>query len=201
MESEHARWSRIFSGSSFYYGHEPGPVARRAVKYARSLSPSGGAALDAGCGEGQDLGFLAQSGYDATGLDFAETGIEKAEKLLALQGQKARLEVADLARWETEQRFDLVIAINCLQFLGHDAPRVLERLQNLVAPGGVFGFSAFAREHQDENPHDGALYRFHLDELLANFANWQPFEAARLWQWGADGPQPFVTLVAGKIAP
>ena len=28
---------------------------------------------------------------------------------------------------------------------------------------------------------------------------WQPFEAAKLWQWGAGGQaQPFVTLVARK---
>ena len=199
METELERWSRTFSGSTFFYGLEPGPVARRAVKYARSLQPSGGRALDAGCGEGQDLKFLAQSGYDALGLDFTSEGIEKARLLLEQSGDKARLEVADLTVWNTDERFDLVLCINALQFVGEDAPLVLSQLQDLVAPGGVLGFSAFARESSDEKAFDGALYRFHLDELLLNFAGWQPFEAARLWQWGQSGPQPFVTLVAGRL--
>lgn len=199
METEHERWSRIFSGSSLYYGQEPGSVARRAVKYARSLRAAGGKALDAGCGEGQDLLFLADSGYEALGVDFTEEGIAKARRLLEEHGQSARLEVADLTRWDTEEQFDLVLCINSLQFVGAEAPRVLERLRDKVAPGGVLGFSAFGRENINENPLDGALYRFHLDEVLLNFQGWQPFEAARLWQWGQSGPQPFVTLVAGKI--
>jgi len=191
----------MFSGSSFYYGLEPGSVARRAIKYARSLSPHGGRALDAGCGEGQDLLFLAQNGYDALGLDFTEEGIEKARVLLGENGAHAKLEVTDLTQWQTDEKFDLVLAINCLQFTGEAAPSVLQKLQDKVAPGGVLGFSAFAREQESDSPLDGALYRFHVDELLTNFSAWQPFEAARLWQWGSDGsgPQPFVTLVAGKM--
>ncbi|RYX86202.1 class I SAM-dependent methyltransferase [bacterium] len=201
METEHERWSRIFSGSTFFYGQEPGSVARRAVKYARSLKATGGNALDAGCGEGQDLLYLAQNGYDCLGLDFTSEGIAKSGLLLEHNGQKSRLEVADLTQWNTNEQFDLVLCINSLQFLGADAPQVLNKLKNLVAPGGVFGFSAFAREYRDENPIEGSIYRFHLDELLLNFADWQPFEAARLWQWGKSGsaPQPFATLVASKI--
>ncbi len=201
METEHERWSRIFSGSSFFYGLEPGSVARRAVKYARSLKPTGGKALDAGCGEGQDLLFLAQSGYNCLGLDFTREGLTKAGRLLEQNRYQARLEVADLTQWNTTERFDLVLCINALQFVGQDALQVLEKLKSLVAPGGVFGFSAFAREDRDENPLADSIYRFHLDELLLNFADWQPFEAARLWQWGGsgNGPQPFVTMVVGKI--
>ena len=32
MDSEYQRWNRIFAGDRFYYGEEPGPVARRAVE-------------------------------------------------------------------------------------------------------------------------------------------------------------------------
>ena len=81
METEHERWSRVFSGSTFFYGQEPGSVVRRTVKYARSLKPEGGSALDAGCGEGQDLLFLARSGYNCLGLDFTSEGIAKAHHL------------------------------------------------------------------------------------------------------------------------
>ena len=67
---EYQRWSAVFAGDDYYYGSEPGPVARRAVRYHRRYRPRGGTALDAGCGEGQDLAFLAEQGYVATGVEF-----------------------------------------------------------------------------------------------------------------------------------
>ena len=197
-ESEYERWSRIFSGSDFYYGHEPGPVARRTLRYALPMrSKQTASALDVGCGEGQDLLFLRQNGYAATGVDFTQTGLDKAKRLLEEHGLNAPLVQADLREWETDARFDVVLAVNCLQFLGSDAPATLEKVTRLVAPNGVLGLSVFARE-DGEDALDGSIYRWTLDELLAQLKGWQPFEAARLWQWGQSGPQPFVTIIAAR---
>ena len=198
MSSELTRWTRNFADSEYLYGHDPGPVARRALRYHRPLLGAAQAptALDVGCGEGQDLVFLAQQGYDATGLDFTETGLSKARQIVEDNGERAKLVRADILDWQTEIRFDLVLAVNCLQFLGADAPRALEKVQSLVAPGGVLGLSMFARDDAATPPVEGTIYRWTLDELQMNFTGWQPFEAARLWQWNADGPQPFVTLIA-----
>ena len=197
MLPELERWTRSFAEAEYLYGHDPGPVARRALRYHRPLiGHQGASALDVGCGEGQDLLFLAQSGYDATGLDFTENGLAKARHLLQENSCSAELVRADIAQWESEARFDLVLAVNSLQFLGAAAPRALQRTQNMVKPGGVIGLSMFARENADEAALDGTIYRWTLDELLSNFATWQPFEAARLWQWSGGDAQPFVTLIA-----
>ena len=198
MNPELERWTRNFAGSEYLYGHDPGPVARRAVRYQRPLWRSNrtATALDVGCGEGQDLLFLAQESYDATGLDFTDTGIEKARKIVRDNGQRARLVRADILDWCAEAKFDLVLAVNSLQFLGADAPRALRRTIELVAPGGVIGLSMFARDDANELPLESSIYRWTLDELQSNFSDWQPFEAARLWQWNKEGPQPFVTLIA-----
>ncbi len=198
-QTEFDRWSQLFAAPTFYYGHAPGPVARRAVRYHRPLQNRGGAALDAGSGEGQDTLFLAESHYDVTAVEWTGAGVEKSRRLLDEKGLQATLVQADLRTWKTEEKFDLVISINSLQFLGNDAPGALERLKNSVAPGGVIGISVFGREDAGENPLDGTIYRWTLDEILANFSGWQPFEAARLWQWGASGPQPFVTLIAANF--
>ena len=198
MNPELERWTRNFADDDYLYGHDPGPVARRAVRYHRPLlgDQINSCALDVGCGEGQDLVFLAQQGYAATGLDFTATGIAKARKIVEDNGQRANLVCADVLDWQIDQKFDLVLAVNSLQFLGADAPRALQRTLDLVAPGGVIGLSMFARDEAGEPPLDGTIYRWTLDELQLNFVGWQPFEAARLWQWNAEGPQPFVTLVA-----
>ena len=196
--SELERWTRTFADNEYFYGHDPGPVARRAVRYHRPLCRSNQqcTALDVGCGEGQDLLFLAQHSYDSTGLDFTETGIAKARQIMEHNGERANLVRADILDWQSETRFDLVVAVNCLQFLGFDAPRALKRVQSLVKPGGVLGLSMFARDDAATAPVEGSIYRWTLDELQLNFVGWQPFEAARLWQWNAEGPQPFVTLIA-----
>src|ERR1051326_205266 len=36
------RWSAVFAGEEYYYGTEPGPVARRAVRYHRQYRARGG---------------------------------------------------------------------------------------------------------------------------------------------------------------
>lgn len=202
MISEQERWSRNFSGSDFFYGLEPGPVARRTVRYHLPLCAADRSctALDVGCGEGQDLAFLAASGYDAWGVDFAVPGLNKARRLLQMRGAQASLFESSVLDFEPKRQFDLVLAVNSLQFVGAMAPRALERVQGWVAPGGVLGFSAFAREAEQDRALVDGIYRWTLDELLANFRDWQPFEAARLWQWSgaANEAQPFVTLVARK---
>lgn len=199
IDTEHQRWSRIYAGDRYYYGADPGPVARRAVRYHRAYLPVGGRALDAGCGEGQDLAFLAEAGYETTGVDFTAAGAEKARLLIASRGLTAEVHQQDLRTLNFDARFDLVIAVNALQFMGADAPACLDRLMELVAPGGVMGLSLFARA-ADEAALSGTLWFTTLEELLARFRGWQPLEAANLWQWNVstNEPQPFVTLIARK---
>lgn len=202
IDSELARWSRIYAGEQYYYGSEPGPVARRAVRYHRAYLPQGGAALDAGCGEGQDLAFLAERGYRATGIEFTPAGAAKARHLVAGRGLNATVLEQDLRSLPSEGLFDLVIAVNSLQFMGTDAAACLDRLMERVAPGGVLGISLFGRT-PEEAPHSGTLWFVTLEELLERFRNWQPLEAARLWQWNVstNQPQAFVTLVARNTPP
>jgi SAM-dependent methyltransferase len=225
--SEYQRWSAIFAGDEYYYGSEPGPVARRAVRYHRQHRPRGGAALDAGCGEGQDLAFLAERGYVATGTEFTEAGIAKAERLLRSRNLEAELVNQDLRSYEPGRRFDLVLAVNSVQFLAGDGPSCLRRLVATVIPGGVFGISVFARPLAGDRealeeavpvsrsnpsgtfggdprfvPHvSHGIWLLSIEELLDYFTGWQMLEAARLWQWNphTNQPQPFLTLIARNV--
>jgi SAM-dependent methyltransferase len=198
---EYQRWSAIYDGEQYYYGSEAGPVARRSVRYHRQYRPRGGAALDAGCGEGQDLAYLAEQGYVATGVEFTEAGAAKAERLLHSRGLEAEVIRQDLRVFEPPRQYDLVLAVNAVQFLGRDADACLARLIGAVAPGGVFGISLFARPDGSsaaDNTAASGLWLVTMEELLDRFSGWQMLEAARLWQWNphTHQPQPFVTLVA-----
>jgi len=205
--AERARWSAIYAGPNYYYGFDTGPVARRAVRYSRPLIAKGSTpfALDVGCGEGQDVAFLCESGYQTTGLDFVPDAIGKAQNLLAARDLKAELFAGDLRDWNWDKQFDLVLAINSLQFLGSDAPAILARVMQAVAVKGVLGLSLFACEAGREVK--GGVFFIALEELLNCFdckgenRSWQMLETTKLWQWNAreNAPQPFVTLIAQKL--
>jgi SAM-dependent methyltransferase len=206
-DPQHRFWSEAFGGPGYYYGDEPGPVARRAVRYHRLLMPQGGTAFDAGSGEGQDLAFLAERGYRATGIEFTATGIRKSEQLLRSRSLEAELlecDLRDLAAEKAPQgrQFDLVLAVNTLQFMGEAGSPCLDRLAAAVRPGGVIGLSLFARE-ADQPALDRGIWYVSLDELIGRFPRWQMLEAACLWQWHVptNWPQPFVTLIARAPGP
>jgi trans-aconitate methyltransferase len=207
QDREHARWSAAFAGAEYFYGLDAGPVARRAVRYHRPLRCGGSTpvALDLGCGEGQDLAYLAECGYDATGVDFVENAIGKAQNLLARRGLTARAEYSDLRQWRAKQTYELVLACNSLQFLGQDAPVILERVRDAVAPDGVLALSLFGCENGEAVQE--SVYFSSLENLLSRFEHlganrrWQMLETANLWQWNrsTNAPQPFVTLIAQRL--
>lgn len=202
VDRELARWSSIYAGESYYYGQDPGPVARRAVRYHRAFHREGGTALDAGCGEGQDLAFLAAEGYTATGWELTPEGAEKSHRLLESRGLAGTVQRRDLRSISGGESYDLVLAVNSLQFMGADAPAALDRLMSLVAPQGVIGVSLFGRR-PEEAALAGTVWFFIFEELLERFGNWQCLEAARLWQWNVatNEPQSFLTLIARNAPP
>lgn len=167
---QYQKWNSIYADHKYFYGQEPGPVARRAVRYHRPLCPSGGTALDVGCGEGQDLAFLAECGYQATGVDFTEHGVAKTRRLLEQRHLQAQVLQCDARQHDFVHQYNLVIAVNSLQFMGAAAGDCLARVMDAVAPGGIIGLSLFAR---DENimPLRDDIFYLTLPELMARFQN------------------------------
>lgn len=94
--------------------------------------------LDLGCGEGADVLWLAQAGWQATGIDISDTAIERARTAATQQGlqDRARFICQDLNNWDPTETFDLIIS----SFL--QSPVELEREKILAAaltrlnPGG-----------------------------------------------------------------
>ena len=126
-EDRYRQKDRIWSG-------RVNPVMAEIVE---PLEP--GRALDLGCGEGGDAGWLARRGWRVTGVDISVTALERAAAHVAEAGLADRVtfERHDLAHGFPEGEFDLVSA----QFLQSpiDFPReqVLRRAAAAVAPGGL----------------------------------------------------------------
>ncbi len=95
-----------------------------------------GRVLDVACGEGRNAIWLAQRGWDATGVDFSAVALDKARQLAHERGVSVTWVHADTTTWEPTGPFDLVLVLYL-----HLAPQhrrvVLRRMAGHLGPGGV----------------------------------------------------------------
>lgn len=99
-----------------------------------------GTVLDVGCGQGRDALFLAKQGYQVTGMDASQRGIE--QMLASAQAQNLPLQgiVADFYSYPFSQTYDVVVLDSILHFQKKDLARELALLQTLtdqLNPGGL----------------------------------------------------------------
>ena len=67
-----------------------------------------GKALDVACGEGRNALWLAEQGWDVTGMDFSDVAIGKAEQIAAKRSLSINWIAADASSFELPQHeFDL----------------------------------------------------------------------------------------------
>ena len=108
------------------------PIVVAGAKFLQDYSKS--RALDYGAGTGRNSVFLANLGVDVLAVD---QDIEDLEKL-AINNKLVYPVKADLRDWEIQDKFDLVVATNVLQFFDNDtATRCLNDMTNCLNSGGV----------------------------------------------------------------
>ena len=112
------------------------PPSTHVLAEVADLPP--GRALDAGCGHGAEAVWLAQQGWEVTGVDFSPTALAHAAAAAREAGVEARVAwvEADLGSWAPPQSlFDLV---SCLYLhVAGDVGELVTRLAGGVAQGGT----------------------------------------------------------------
>jgi SAM-dependent methyltransferase len=81
--------------------------------------------------------WLAQQGWAVTGVDFADVGLAKAERLAREGGVTADWIAADVTSWESGTAFDLVIVFY-LQLPADQRRLAVRTAIRALAPGGTF---------------------------------------------------------------
>ena len=70
-----SRWDAIFASREFRFNREPNGFL---AEVAKTLTP--GKALEIGAGQGRNAIYLAQQGWDVTGVDSSAEGIGQARQ-------------------------------------------------------------------------------------------------------------------------
>lgn len=145
---------------------------------AVTLQP--GRALDLGCGEGGDVIWLAEHGWEATGIDISPTAIARAAAAAEAAGlgtDRARFLAADLTE-TPEGTFDLVTASFLHSPVAIPRQQILRQAAARVAPGGRLLITSHAdfppwaavsdgHEHQFLSPQE------ELDHLALDPDEWE----------------------------
>ena len=117
-----------------------GPARTELVDLVTEGRLTPGRAVDLGCGSGANAVFLAQQGFEVTGVDFSPVALTKASALSAEAGVEVRWVEADLTVVPlpgVEGPVDLVVDYGTLDDLrGARRAAMATNAARLVAPGG-----------------------------------------------------------------
>ncbi|WP_420629857.1 class I SAM-dependent methyltransferase [Candidatus Leptofilum sp.] len=109
------------------------------VAFMHDWEPKG-SVLDVGCGQGRDALFLAELGYNVTGLDASQQGI--SQMLVAAKAKNLAINgiVANFFDYAFQQSYDAIVLNSILHFYKKDLKKELALLYTLTTrlnPGGL----------------------------------------------------------------
>ncbi|UFU02297.1 class I SAM-dependent methyltransferase [Ruania suaedae] len=151
-------WEERYAGHGSHWSGSANP---QLVDVAAGLAP--GTALDVGCGEGGDVIWLAQQGWQVTGADFSANGLARAAQHAEDAGVAERVDF-----WQTDARtfeatgaqFDLVTT-HYLHPPDGGMVAVVGRLAGAVAAGGhllVVGHAPTGTHMPQSEAHAKAMF-------------------------------------------
>jgi SAM-dependent methyltransferase len=108
-----------------------------------------GRALDVGCGSGTDSIYLAQHGWDVTGVDIVGEAVELARRRATSANVRVKFVQGDATRLRDlglDGGFDLIVDFGCMHTLPADLrPAYVQSVSDVARPGATLLLYGFAR--------------------------------------------------------
>ncbi len=132
MDNIKGRFNEKYKISPKAFGDAPMPVVEKALKYIPH-----GKALELGVGNGRNTLFLLSKHFQVTGVDLSDEGI-KLVKQRSGNNPNLKLVIKNVLEFETEEKFDIVLAIGLLHFLTIDEIKALiNKMDKWTAKNGI----------------------------------------------------------------
>ncbi|MBD5383854.1 MAG: methyltransferase domain-containing protein [Ruminococcaceae bacterium] len=132
--------------------------------------------LEAGCGEGQNVLYLAKQGFrNIDAFDISKAGIAKLKRLCEINGVSVNAFVCDLAEYVFEKKYDLIMSFATLCFVEKDKwKRFIANAKDSTNVGGFHIMHIFT----DEVPASADIAPFavglaHDGELKELYGDWE----------------------------
>jgi SAM-dependent methyltransferase len=141
-----------------------------------ALSP--GRALDLGCGTGTNVVYLAQHGWDATGVDLVRRALRRAHDRATAAGVSPRFIAGDVTRLdelEVGSGYSLLFDLGCFHTIpGARRDAYAKGVTAAAADGATLLLFGFAPGAMRPGPRGVTA-----DELRQRFEGWEMVEASR----------------------
>jgi SAM-dependent methyltransferase len=181
-------WNNRYRDPKTEFNRQP---SRLLVEAVRERQP--GDSIDLGMGEGRNAIYLAQHGWQVTGVDLSDVAVAAAKRRAAQLGVKLNAVVDGLDQYDFgRNRWDL-IALFYMHAWYHSAkPRSIQRIRDALKPGGLLVVEGFAG-----NP----KFMFQPNELIRDFGDLRILRYEDLEDeadWSPGRKSHIVRLIAEK---
>jgi SAM-dependent methyltransferase len=146
--SKRAAWNERYAASELVWGADP----NRFVAEALAAVEPRGRALDLACGEGRNAIWLAERGWQTTGVDYSGVALERARRLAERRGAEVRFVEADVTQWEPEPGAYALVLVAYLQL----PPDELHAAWRAAVAAMDIGGELFAIGHAKRNLEEGS---------------------------------------------
>ena len=137
-------WNKTWSSM----GHTFSDYDQALVDCAANLEP--GRALDLGCGSGGNAVWLAERGWQVTGIDFSDVAIERARIRAADNRVEVKFMVSDATVYRPDGLYDLITSFY-IHLWPEQRAQMLANAAAALAPGGRILFVS----HDKSSPPSG----------------------------------------------
>lgn len=126
------QWDERYSGNGLVWTSTPNQFL-----VAEVVDLPAGRAVDLACGEGRNSIWLAEQGWEVTGLDFSPVGLAKAERLADLRGVEVTWVESAVENWKPAPGGYDLVAMLYLQLPQPARSTALATAASAVGPGGT----------------------------------------------------------------
>lgn len=154
---DRAFWNGKFANSATAFNRSP---SRLVVEAIRGRKP--GAAVDLGMGQGRNAIYLAQHGWQTTGVDLSDVAVKQANQRALELGLRLNGIVDSLDHFEIgKNRWDLIALFYVHAWYNGTRPASTRRIVQALRPGGLVVMEGFAGKES---------FMFQPNELLRDFS-------------------------------
>jgi 2-polyprenyl-3-methyl-5-hydroxy-6-metoxy-1,4-benzoquinol methylase len=158
-----SNWDRFYKRRSYVYGRSPSPFLAKNYHFI----PFGAKVLDIGMGEGQNAVFLAQKGYQVTGIDISTVAIRKAQYLAKEYGVRIKTITGSVEKYRFKKHsFDAILIFHYVD------KAIVDLARRWLKPGGVLIMEAYTMEQKDRDNKKEGMEKAYVrkGELLEKFS-------------------------------
>jgi tellurite methyltransferase len=157
-------YDKEYSKDELLWGSRRSVVVQKLLEHRKT-----GLVLDVGMGEGRDVLFLAEKGFQVTGVDLSEIAVNKCLKLAEEKGLSVEALVGDFLDFYPNNRFDIIISNSTLHLMEKDSVRrAIVRMKKMTRKNGLNIIAVFTEEDTSDVP-----YKFKKDELKLFYKDWK----------------------------